>query len=114
MNIGYLEIVTPDVAGTCGTLRDVHGVTFSDPVPALGGARTAPLQGGGRLGVRAPMHEQEAPVVRPYFGVADAEAAVAAASAQGAEVLHPAMELPGEGTFAIYMKGDTQLAVWQG
>ncbi|MDC0585359.1 hydroxylase [Planctomycetota bacterium] len=112
MNIGYLEIVTPDVAGTCSALEGVHGASFSDPVPALGGARTAPLEGGGRLGVRAPMHEQEAPVVRPYFTVDDAEAAVAAAEAEGAEVLHPALELPGEGTFAIYLKGEAQLGVW--
>jgi predicted enzyme related to lactoylglutathione lyase len=89
MNIGYLEIVTPDVPGTCSA-----------------------LEGGGRLGIRGPMHEQEAPSVRPYFAVDDAESAVAAAAAEGAEVLHPALELPGEGTFAIYLKGEAQLGVW--
>lgn len=113
MRVEYLEIVTPDVASTCDTLESVHGVHFSEPVPALGGARTTGLDGGGRVGVRPPMHESEVPVTRPYFRVADAEAAVAAASAAGAEIAHPAMESPGVGTFAIYFQGPAQLGVLQ-
>jgi uncharacterized protein len=113
MNVKYLEIVTIDVGATCEALEAAHGASFSEPCPALGGARTAELEGGGRLGVRAPMHEAEAPVVRPYLGVPDAGAAVAAAEAKGAEVLHPALELPGEGTFAIYLGGGAQLGVWE-
>jgi hypothetical protein len=33
---------------------------------------------GGLIGVRAPLHESEAPVVRPYWLVADIEAALRA------------------------------------
>ena len=113
MKIGYLEIVTVDVAATCGALEAAHGTSFSEPCAALGGARTVELEGGGRLGVRAPMHEAEVPVVRPYINVSDASAAVAAAEARGAEVIHPALELPGEGTFAIYVGGGAQLGVWE-
>ena len=61
MNIQYLEIVTPEVDATCAALAKLHAVTFSEPVPALGNARTATLAGGGITGVRAPMHESEEP-----------------------------------------------------
>ena len=67
MRIHYLEIVTPDVDATCATYARLHGVKFSAPEAGLGNARTAPLPGGGLLGVRAPMHETEQPVVRPYL-----------------------------------------------
>ena len=50
MKIGYLEIVTVDVAATCGALEAAHGTSFSEPCAALGGARTVELEGGGRLG----------------------------------------------------------------
>ena len=79
----------------------------------LGGARTAPLPGGGMLGVRAPMHEAEEPVVRPYLLVNDIEAAVAAAVEQGGEIAHPPMELPGHGTFAIFIQGGIHHGLWQ-
>ena len=64
MQTQYLEIVTPDVDALCDSYEKLHGVTFSTPVAELGNARTADLAGGGRIGVRAPMHEKEEPVVR--------------------------------------------------
>jgi predicted enzyme related to lactoylglutathione lyase len=73
----------------------------------------AELAGGGRVGVRAPMHESEEPVVRPYWLVDDIEAALATAVAAGAEVAHPPLEIPGQGTFAIYFLGGTQQGLWQ-
>ena len=66
MLVQYLEIVTPDVDETCSALEKMHGVTFSAPVAEFGNARTAALKGGGMIGVRAPMREDEHPVVRPY------------------------------------------------
>lgn len=113
MQIQYLEIVTPDVDAMCAALATVHGATFGDPVAELGNARTADLAAGGRIGVRAPMHESEAPVVRPYLLVADIQAAWTAALAAGAEAMHPPMEIPGQGTFAIYGQGGIQHALWQ-
>lgn len=113
MQIDYLEIVTPDVEAVCATYEKVHGVSFGEPEPMLGNARTASLAGGGRIGVRAPMHEQETPVVRPYWRVDDVEAAVEAAVGAGAEVAHPALEIPGQGTFAIYVQGGVQHALWK-
>ena len=113
MKIGYLEIVTPEVDATCDLYSKVYGVTFSDPQPGLGNAFTAALPGGGRLGVRAPMRPDEAPVVRPYILVDDVRAATKAAEAQGAMIAHPPMELPGHGTFAIYVLGGINHGIWQ-
>ena len=113
MQIHYLEIVTKDVDAVCAAYAHLHGVTFSGGDPGLGGARTAPLPDSGMLGVRAPMHEAEEPVVRPYLLVEDIEAAIAAAVKQGGEVAHPPMELPGHGTFAIFIQGGIHHGLWQ-
>lgn len=113
MQIQYLEIVSSDADATCATLAAVHGVTFSDPKPALGNARVASLATGGRISVRAPMAEHETPVVRPYALVDDIAAAIESAEAAGAQFAMYATELPGEGTFAIYMLGGIQHGLWQ-
>lgn len=112
VRVGYLEIVTPEVERTCDALGEVHGVRFGEPVAALGNARTAELRGGGRIGVRGPLREDEAPVVRPYVLVEDLDAAVRAAEAAGAEIALPRMELPGEGTCAIYILGGIEHGLW--
>ncbi len=113
MQIQYLEIVTTDVDGVCATYEKLHGATFSAPVAALGGARTAKLAGGGQIGVRAPMSDVEEPVVRPYILVDDIEAATNAAVASGAEIAHPPLEIPGQGTFSIFIQGGNHHALWQ-
>lgn len=113
MRIHYLEIVTLDVEATCRALATLHGVTFSAPEAGLGNARTARLASGGTIGVRAPMHETETPVVRPYLLVDDIQAAAAAAQAAGAAIAHPPMEIPGLGTFAIYIQGGIHYGLWQ-
>ncbi|MEM7201106.1 MAG: hydroxylase [Planctomycetota bacterium] len=113
MLIQFLEIVTPDVDSTCSTLADLHGVTFAAPDPALGNGRTAALEGGGRISVRAPMRADEQPVVRPYGLVGDIQAAVEAARAAGAELAVPPMEIPGHGQFAIYILGGIEHGLWQ-
>ena len=113
MQVHYLEIVTPDVDATCGALAKLHGVRFSAPEAGLGNARTAALGNGGLIGVRAPMHETEEPVVRPYVLVDDIEAAAEAAMAAGGEIAHPPMEIPGHGKFAIYIQGGIHHGLWQ-
>ena len=113
MLIQYLEIVTPELQATCDALETMHGVTFGDPDPTLGNARTAILEGGGRIGVRAPMREDELPVVRPYVLVDDIEAAVRAAEAAGAKIALPPMEIPGQGMFAIYIQGGIEHGLWK-
>lgn len=113
MPIHYLEIVTNDVDAVCAVYAAANQLQFGGPEAGLGGARTATVPAGGMMGVRAPLHETEKPVVRPYWLVDDVEAAVAAAVAAGGEVAHPPMEIPGHGTFAIYIAGGVQHGLWQ-
>ncbi|MEM8785752.1 MAG: hydroxylase [Pseudomonadota bacterium] len=113
MQIYYLEIVTPEVEATTAALAAQHGVSFSGPQAALGNARVAMLEGGGRIGVRAPLRDDEAPVVRPYLLVEDIEAASKAAEAAGADFAMRATEIPEQGTFAIYFLGGIQHGLWE-
>lgn len=113
MKIQYLEIVTPDVDGVCETYARLHDIEFGDGDPGLGNARTAKMADGGMIGVRAPMHDAEEPIVRPYTLVDDIEQAVATANAAGAEIAVPPMELPGHGICAILILGGTQTGLWQ-
>lgn len=113
MLIHYLEVVTADVEATCSALAQLHGVSFGEPEAALGYARTATLKGGGRIGVRAPLREDEEPVVRPYMLVDDIEAAVKAAEAAGGVFAMYATEIPGHGKFAIYFQGGIQYGLWE-
>jgi hypothetical protein len=113
MQIYYLEIVTKEVDAVCAVYARVNGVQFGEPDVGLGNARTAALPGGGLVGVRAPLHETEEPVVRPYWLVDDIEAAVAAAVEAGGVIAHPPLEIPGHGTFAIYILGNIHHGLWQ-
>ena len=113
VNVHYLEIVTPEVDATCAALEKLHEVSFGVPVAEFGGARTATLESGGRIGVRAPMRETEEPVVRPYVLVDDIETAVEAAKAAGGEIAIPPTEIPDQGRFAIYIMGGIQYGLWQ-
>lgn len=113
MRIHYLEIVTQDVDAVCAAYTAANGASFGEPDAGLGNARTADLAGGWKVGVRAPMHETEEPIVRPYWLVDDIEAAVASAVEAGGEVAHPPMEIPGHGTFAIYIQGGVHHGLWQ-
>ena len=113
MKIQYLEVVTPDVDDMCKTYESIQGVTFGEPVQNLGNARTADLPDGGKMGIRAPMRPDEAPVVRPYFLVDDLAAAVAKAKEAGAEIAIESMEIPEHGKIAIFILGGIEHGLWQ-
>jgi len=113
MQVQYLEIVTKDVDGVCAAYSAACGAQFGEPVAELGNARTSTLVGGGLIGVRAPLRGNEDPVVRPYWLVKDIEAAVAAIVQAGGEVAVPPMEIPGRGTFAIYLQAGNDHGLWQ-
>lgn len=113
MQIQYLEIVTKDVEAVCAAYAAMNGVEFGKPDAGLGNARTAPLAGGGLVGVRAPLRETEDPVVRPYWLVEDIEAAVSAVVEAGGQIAVPPIEIPGHGTFAIYLQGGNDHGLWQ-
>ena len=113
VRVQYLEIVTPDVDATCRVLEKMHGVKFSERVPEFANARTAPLAGGGKIGVRAPGRPDEEPVVRPYVLVEDIDAAFAVAKEAETEVMMAPMEIPKVCKFAIYGQGGIQHGLWQ-
>ncbi|WP_020652107.1 hypothetical protein [Massilia niastensis] len=113
MKLHYLEIVAADADAVCAAYEAAHGVSFGAADPLLGGARTAPLPGGGSVGVRGPLRDTEQPVVRPYWLVDDIHAALAAAAAKGAFVAHPPLEIPGKGSFAIHIQGGVDHGLWQ-
>jgi uncharacterized protein len=113
MKIHYLEIVTPEVDAVCAAYAAAHAVQFGAAEAAFGNARTTVLADGGRLGVRAPMHAGELPVTRPYWLVADIEAAVAAIVLLGGTILVSPMQIAGNGICAIYRHGDIEHGFWQ-
>ena len=111
--VHYLEIVTPDAEAACHLYGTAYGWQFQAMKAELGNAFVAPLPGGGLCGIRAPMHDQEAPTVRTYLRVTDIEAAVREAVESGAELAVEPMEIPGHGTIAICLFGGIQQGVWQ-
>ena len=113
MKIHYLEIVSPDVDAICAAYEAAHGVQFGETDALLGGARTCNLADGRIVGVRAPLRETEEPIVRPYWLVEDIEKSISLVKSQGAEIAVPPLEIPGKGTFAIYINGDVDHGLWQ-
>ena len=113
MTVYYLEIVTRDVDGVCSAYAPSLGSQFGDPDPRLGGARTAGLSGGGLVGVRGPLREDEEPTIRPYWLVEDIHGAVADVEAAGGVIALPPMEIPDHGTIAIYQLGGSDHGLWQ-
>ena len=79
----------------------------------LGNAFVAKLPDGSLCGIRAPMHEQEKPVVRTYLRVTDIATAVRAAAQLGAKIALEPVEIPGHGKIAIYMYGGIEQGLWQ-
>ena len=113
MRVHYLEIVCNDVAAQCAALERVHGVTFGPEVADLGQARVAEAPDGSLIGVRAPLAEHEAPIIRTYLGVEDIASAVKEAEAAGAMIAYPPTQQGETGTWAIYILGDLQMGLWQ-
>jgi uncharacterized protein len=113
MKVQYLEIVTCEVDSVCAAYAATLHVQFSEPDLRLGGARIAPVDGGGLVGVRTPLRDDEDPVVRPYWLVPDINAALAAVVQAGGEIALPPMEIPGYGTCAIYLQGGNDHGLWQ-
>jgi len=112
-SVYYLEVVTPEVDSMCNIYSKSAGLQFGKAVPELGNARVAALPGGTTMGVRAPMHEPEKPVVRAYLLVNDIDKSVKEAAALGANILIGRMEIAGRGIIAIYESGGIQQGLWQ-
>ena len=113
MKIHYLEIVASDIDAVCRAYEAAHGIRFGVADNSLGGARILSLPDGSMVGVRGRLHASEEPVIRPYWLADDIESALAEAAKQGAEVIHSPLEIPGKGTFAIYIQGSVHHGLWQ-
>lgn len=113
MKVHYLEIVSNDADATCLAYEAAHAVSFSSADELLGGARTCLLSDGSIVGVRGPLRDDEAPVVRPYWLVDDIDSAVAKLEALGAVIAMPPLEIAGKGKFAIYLQGGNDHGLWQ-
>ncbi|HEU4642550.1 MAG TPA: hypothetical protein VFS44_08855 [Gemmatimonadaceae bacterium] len=110
----YMEVVTNDVSGARTLYHQVYGWDFQAMGPELGNSFVAELPDGSRCGIRAPMHEQERPIVRTYIRVNDIERAARRVEALGGMLALPPMEIPGHGTIAIYiMAGGIEQGLWQ-
>lgn len=112
-SIYYLEIVTPDVEAARQMYSTAYGWSFDAQRAELGNAFVTTLPGGVLCGIRAPMHEEETPIVRTYLRVADIETAVKDVAQLGAEIALEPMEIPGHGMIAIYFHGGVQQGLWQ-
>ena len=108
----YLEIVTPDVASTCGLYEAMHGVNFGPEDADLGGAKTAEWTGT-LSGIRQPLADHEKPIVRTYLAVKDIHGAVTAAEKAGAIVAYPPTKQGDHGIFSIIIHDGVEHGLWQ-
>jgi predicted enzyme related to lactoylglutathione lyase len=109
----YLDIVTTVVRATSDFYANAYGWEFEAEAPELGNAMVATLPDGSLCGIRAPMNDQETPIVRTYLRVADIDTAVKRAAQLGATVALEPMAIPGRGRVAIYFLGGIQQGLWQ-
>lgn len=109
----YLEIVTPDVEAARQLYGKAYGWRFEAKGPEWGGSFVAALPDGSLCGIRAPLHDQEKPIVRSYLRVNDIETAVQEAGRLGAQIALEPMEIPGQGKIAIYVHGGIEQGLWQ-
>lgn len=112
MKVHYLEIVTPNVSSAVDLHSRLHNISFS-VAPELGNAQIATLSDGSTLGIRAPMHDAEKAVVRPYVLVPDIDDAVKKAGDGGAEIAVPPMVIEGRGRCAIYILDGVECGLWE-
>ena len=109
----YLEIVTPDVEAAHHHYGKTFGWHFEAKGPELANSFVATLPDGSLCGIRAPLHDQEKPIVRTYLRVTDIEAAVQEAGQLGGEIALEPTEIPGYGKIAIYLHGGIEQGLWQ-
>jgi predicted enzyme related to lactoylglutathione lyase len=112
-SIHYLEIVTAEADRVIDAYTRVFGLSFGKPDSDLGQARVATREDGTLIGVRKPLADHEAPIMRTYLAVDDIEKAVEKAKAAGAMIAYGPMQQGAAGTFAIAIQGEVQHGFWQ-
>ncbi len=98
-NSGWIGHAGPDQAQAKSFYAEVLGWTIND-MPMQDGSRySAAVVGETAIGGFSPAPEETGSWTI-YFTVADVDSSLARATAQGARVLHPAMDMPGVGRTA--------------
>ena len=114
---GFASLRTP--SGRARNRRGIALVAALLSIAAAVAALASWLRGPGfeappiRCGMRSAVFEVQCVDRSPYLLVNDINAAVKAAEAAGGEIAHPPMEVPGHGTFAIFIQGGIQHGLWQ-
>ena len=111
MQVRYLEIVTTEVDACVPRTPPRSDRSSARRTPDSATRARRRCRGRRSSGCARPYAIEE-PVVA-YWLVDDIEAAVAAAVKAGGVVAHPPMEIPGHGTFAIYIDGGVHHGLWQ-
>jgi predicted enzyme related to lactoylglutathione lyase len=109
----WIELITSDAPAARDFYRDLLGWQFNDVMPM--GERGDYLfidHEGNRLGAISPwIGEGQPPMWRFYFGVAEIDAAFAAAKANGGTILQEPHEVPGgDHTFVVIDPAGAQVA----
>ena len=108
--LSWNDLLTPDVEASAAFYRELFGWTI-EPIPGAGGQYWSIANGGDSNGGMMPLPPGGHPAWNLYFGVEDAEAAIARAGELGAQVVMGPMDVPG-GRFAVLR--DPQNAVFSG
>ena len=113
-SVHYIEYVVKDPDKLRVATEKQYGWRF-EKIAELGDAWVAEMPGGGRMGIRAPMNDDEKKglVVRTYMRVDDLERAVEIAREAGAFIALPSMDLGKHGRIAIYVIEGVQQGLWQ-
>ena len=98
-NSGWIGYSGPDQSQAKAFYRDVLGWTINDMPMQDGSSYSAAVVGETAIGGFSPMPEENGSWTI-FFTVADVDASVSAATAKGATVLQPAMDMPGVGRMA--------------
>lgn len=112
-NVHYLEIVTNELDATCALYQSLRELNFGEAVAEMGHARIAKVADGSLIGIRKPLAEHDAPIVRSYIEVSDIEAAAKAAESQGAVIAYAPTKQGEYGTFCILIQNGLQHGLWQ-
>lgn len=97
----WTEYFSPDVPASLAFYRAVFGWDVQEMAMPAGTYHVLVSCGKPRAGLMAAPTPEVPPSWLPYVGVADVDATVALATARGAEVCSPPMDIPEIGRFAV-------------
>lgn len=113
----WFDLSTSDLEAAKSLYGELFGWSYMDSGPEMGHYTMACTPGGqaaAALAPKMPGQEQIPSMWTVYFGVADADATLAAVTAHGGSVMVPPMDIPGNGRMAIAVDPDgAAFGLWQ-